>query len=241
LNAQLFYTDLEFDDFEQKSLGGELVMSHLLDEEGRTRLFLRYAYAEREVTPDNDVNAASILQREILHGNESTSLIGMSVRQDLRNDRIAPTAGRILEGSVDYAGLGGFSNFLRFEGRGVWYKRNPEWFPGWFPFKERGVWSFGARAGWAIPFNTIGDYDFEGVQIPGLVPTADGERNCAASRRAPSARGARSSIRRTLGSSSGRRRTASHRWGASSRSCRTARTSWPAATSPRPGSIPRAT
>jgi outer membrane protein insertion porin family len=180
MNAQLFYTDLEFDSFEQKSLGGELVASHLLDEEGRTRLFLRYAYAQREVTPDNDVNAASILQREILSGNESTSLLGLSVRQDLRNDRIAPTAGRILEGSVDYAGLGGFSNFLRFEGRGVWYKRNPEWFPGWFPFKERGVWSFGARAGWAIPFNTIGDYDFDGMQIPGLVPTSDGERNILA-------------------------------------------------------------
>lgn len=158
--TQLFRTDLEYEDFRQEQTGIDLILSHALDEENRTRGFLRYAFASREITQDSGVNAAALIFREILSDAESTSLLGVTIRNDTRNDRFAPTGGRVLSGSFDVAGLGGFSKFVRFEGRTAWYFPTPEWFPSWFPFRDRSTWVFSARAGYAIPLNDISDFDF---------------------------------------------------------------------------------
>ncbi len=174
LSAQLFQTDIEFEDFELETVGLELVLSHLLDNEGRTRAFLRYSWTQREVQRDFGAFAASPILREIFSGDESTSLIGLSVRQDTRNDRIAPTFGQVTEASLDFAGLGGFSEFLRLESRGVWYLSNPSWLPEWIPSAENGTWVLGARVGWILPFNDAADFDLSNVnQFAGPDPFTD--------------------------------------------------------------------
>ncbi|MGI9431838.1 MAG: outer membrane protein assembly factor BamA, partial [Myxococcota bacterium] len=170
LSAQLFQTDVEFEDFELETVGAELVLSHLLDDEGRTRAFLRYSWVQREVEREFGAFAASPILREIFSGDESTSLLGLSVRQDTRNDRIAPTFGRVAEASVDFAGLGGFSEFLRLEARGTWYLSNPSWLPEWIPSARNGTWVLGARVGWTLPFNDAADFDLSNVtQYDGAV------------------------------------------------------------------------
>jgi outer membrane protein assembly complex protein YaeT len=103
----------------------------------------------------------------------STSLVGLGFRQDTRNDRIAPTAGRIIEGSVDFAGLGGVSQFGRLEGRAGWFFAYPEWFPDWIPFREKSAWLIGGRIGYTVPMNDVGDWDlpfFDATQAPGFDP-----------------------------------------------------------------------
>jgi outer membrane protein assembly complex protein YaeT len=198
LSTQLSRLELEYEDFSQKQTGAEVVLSHALDENGTTRGFLRYAWTERELEESLEVNAASMIWREIGAGAEvelgstfiddnnkvrhtgcrsainpsiyvdclkgggdpgSSSLIGIGFRHDTRNDRIAPTSGRILEGSIDFAGLGGVSNFGRLEGRAGFFFKYPEWFPDWVPFREKSAWLVGARLGYTLPMNSISDFD----------------------------------------------------------------------------------
>lgn len=169
-STQIFSTDIEFEDFQQEQQGIDLVLSHALDDENRTRGFLRYSYSRREIVESTGVNAAAVIFRELLTGEESTSLLGVSWRQDTRNDRVAPTDGRVLGASLDLAGLGGFSKFARVEGRAIFFEKTPEWFPSWFPFKDRSTWVFGLRGGYTWPFNDISDFDFiipEGETDPG--------------------------------------------------------------------------
>jgi len=174
LSAQIFQTDVEFEDFKLQTLGTELVLSHLLDNEGRTRAFLRYSFVQRDVNRDFGAFAASPILREIFAGSQSTSLLGLSVRQDTRNDRIAPTAGRTTDFSLDLAGLGGFSKYLKFEARATWYLSNPSWLPEWVPSAEDGTWVLGARVGWAEPFNDLADFDLSNVnQFQGAITVPD--------------------------------------------------------------------
>ena len=213
LSTQISKAQVEYQDFTQDQTGAELVFSHALDEEGATRGFLRYAWTERQIQESLNVNAASLIWREVASGAKvsvpnhdptapnfetagcpnalapddptvripclkggdnplSTSLLGIGFRQDTRNDRIAPTAGRILESSIDFAGLGGTSSFGRWEGRAGFFFSYPEWFPDWIPFKEKSAWLIGGRLGYALPLNNIGDWDLPpgAPNFPVLVP-----------------------------------------------------------------------
>jgi outer membrane protein insertion porin family len=184
-STQISKLDVEYEDFRQSQTGAEVVLSHALTEDGSTRGFLRYAWTQREIEESLEVNAASMIWREIgagadvvINGCQSTinpslrvdclkgggesgatSLLGLGFRQDTRNDRIAPTAGRILEGSLDFAGLGGDTRFGRFEGRAGFFFSYPEWFPQWLPFREKSAWLVGARVGYTVPMNSISDFD----------------------------------------------------------------------------------
>jgi outer membrane protein insertion porin family len=168
-----FSTDIEYEDFQSENAGVDLSLGRALDEEGRTRGFVRYGYASREIDEsgygidldlDGDVdiegvNAASLIQRELEQGEETTSLVGLGFRRDTRDDRVLPKRGYQLFGGVDWAGLGGFSEFARLEGRASWYTPMPEWVPDFVPFHDRSSFSLSARTGWALPFNDIGDWD----------------------------------------------------------------------------------
>jgi outer membrane protein insertion porin family len=169
-STSIFATDLRFEDFTQETAGIDLVLSHSLDEANRSRGFLRYSYSQRRIRQPTGVNAAAVIFRELLMGSESTSLLGVSWRRDTLDDRIAPRRGSLLAASVEGAGLGGFAKFARFETRGSWFYPTPERFPDWFPFKDRSTWVFSARAGWAIPFNDIDDFEL-------LVPDFDVPRD----------------------------------------------------------------
>jgi outer membrane protein insertion porin family len=150
----IFVTDVRFEDFEQEQRGFDINFGHALTEDNTARIFLRYGYATRSVRRDSGVNAAGVIFREILQGNESSSTIGASVVSDTRDDRFSPTQGDVWRLGVDYAGLGGFANYFRVEGRYSRYFPAPRW------IFERSAFVFTTRMGWAVPFNSISDYDF---------------------------------------------------------------------------------
>ncbi len=153
LSTTLSRTSLDFEDFEQQQTGADIVLGHALDDEGTTRGFLRYGFDLRRLEDDRNVNAAGLILREILQDDVSTSLVGVSVVSDTRNDRLAPTAGHQIGVSLEGAGIGGFSRFARLEGRAIYFLGAPSW------LLDRSSFVAAVRAGWAVPFNTIGDFD----------------------------------------------------------------------------------
>ncbi|CAG1005200.1 Outer membrane protein assembly factor BamA [Myxococcaceae bacterium] len=157
LGTTLYWLELEYEDFSERRRGIDLNLGHPLNEDNTARAFASYSFSQREVLDDVGVNAASVIFRELLGDTLSSSMLGLSARIERVDDRIAPKAGYQAAGSIEYAGLGGFSNFLRVEGRSAYYLPAPSWFP--IP----STFMFGLRAGYAAPFNSIGDFDFDDV------------------------------------------------------------------------------
>jgi outer membrane protein insertion porin family len=167
LGITAFLTSLNFEDFEQEQLGGELILGHALTEDNRTRGFLRYSFARRRLADDTQVTAAAMIFRELFSGTLSTSLVGLSLISDTRNDRLSPNKGWNLGFTLEGAGPLGFAEFARAEARAIWYLGAPRWMP------KRSTFVLGTRIGYAIPFNTIGDYDLP-AGIPDPIPPVDG-------------------------------------------------------------------
>jgi outer membrane protein insertion porin family len=165
LGGTLFHTDLRYEDFDQTQTGAEVVLGHALSEDNRTRGLLRYSFSRREIDEEDNVTAAGLILRELVAGPVTSSLGALSVFSDTRDDRLAPTEGYVLGGSLEYSGLGFFSKFARFEGRAVYYLGAPSWMP------ERSTFVVGTRFGWTLPFNVIGDYDLPNVEV---LQTIDG-------------------------------------------------------------------
>jgi outer membrane protein insertion porin family len=115
-----FMTNVNYESFEQEQLGGEFVLGRALTEDNRTRGFLRYSYARRRLADQTRSTAASVIFRELFSGTIDTSLLGLSVISDTRNDRVAPTRGWNIGLTLDGAGPIGFSKFARVEGRVLW-------------------------------------------------------------------------------------------------------------------------
>ncbi|MGH0028323.1 MAG: outer membrane protein assembly factor BamA, partial [Myxococcota bacterium] len=161
--ATVSRTNVNFSDFKQESTGLDLILGHSLSEDGRTRGFLRYSFNQRRLDEDENVNAASAILREIFEDSLTTSLLGLSVVQDTRNDRFAPTEGRRLGLTFEGAGLGGFTEFLRVESQGAFYLGAPRW------LLDRSTFVVNTRAGWALPLNTIGDFESPPNLFPGIV------------------------------------------------------------------------
>jgi outer membrane protein insertion porin family len=157
LGTTISRTNLRFEDFEQEQTGADVVLGHALTEDGRSRGFLRYSFSQRSLVDDRDVNAAAVIFREILDDNITSSLVGVSLVQDTRDDRFAPISGRRLGVSLEGAGLGGFSRFARAEARGSFFLGAPDW------LFDRSTFVFHIRSGWAVPFNDIGDFATETV------------------------------------------------------------------------------
>ncbi|MCP5057408.1 MAG: outer membrane protein assembly factor BamA [bacterium] len=164
--ASLSQTDLEFTDFEQEQTGLDLTLSHFLDEAHTMRGSVRYSYSARDITERGGFNAAGVIFRELLGDTESTSLMGVTLQRDTRNDRISPTSGSAWGVSADLAGLGGFAKYIRLEGRSTWFRKTPDWMPGWFPLRDESAWVLGLRGGWVVPFNSIGDFTFDTADFP---------------------------------------------------------------------------
>lgn len=157
LSASAFRSSLQYEDFEETSTGGDVSVGRAFDEAGRYRGYVRYSFADRSIDADNEVNAASVIFRELFSDDTITSLMGAGFRADTRNDRVLPTAGYEYWLRSDGAGLGGFSKFARFEASGAWYHGIPEWLP--LPLRDRSSVVFSGRAGYAFPFNSVSDFD----------------------------------------------------------------------------------
>jgi outer membrane protein insertion porin family len=160
LGTTISRTNINFDSFEQEQLGADVYLGHALSEDNRTRGFLRYSFNLRRLAEDTRIAGAAVIFREVLQDVISSSMTGLSVLQDTRDDRLAPTSGRRLALSLEGAGLFGFSKFVRLEARGAWYLGAPRFLP------ERSSFVFSTRLGWAEPLNVIGDFDT-------IIPTDD--------------------------------------------------------------------
>jgi outer membrane protein insertion porin family len=158
LGATAFQTRLRFESFDQDSLGFEITGGHALSEDNRSAGFARYNFSSRQIDQSTNVAAASLILREIFQEKLQTSLAGLTLTTDHRNDTLSPTDGYLASASLEAAGLGFFSRFLRFEARGARYFPMPEWFP-----LPNSTFVLTSRVGWAIPFNSIGDFDLPEV------------------------------------------------------------------------------
>jgi outer membrane protein insertion porin family len=152
LGTTLSRTSLNYSDFQQEQTGLDLVLGHSLAEDNRTRGFLRYSFNQRRLDENSNVNAAAPILREIFQDSLTSSLVGLSLVQDTRDDRFAPTSGRRLGLTLEGAGLGGFSEFLRLETQGAFFLGAPRW------LFDRSTFVVSTRAGWALPLNSIGDF-----------------------------------------------------------------------------------
>ena len=148
----------EYTDFDQEQSGFSLSYGYPLDE-GETYLNTGYSFASRSISGIQQFQAASLIEREEFQGDTTTSLASLNLRRDTRDDVRFPKSGNVTGVSVEFAGLGGFSNFLRLEGR------TTEFFPlkQWLPFEATFV--FNSRVGYVSPWNTIGEYDLPGCDL----------------------------------------------------------------------------
>ncbi len=151
LTATLQSARSEYIDFEEEQSGVGLSFAYPLDE-SETWASTGYSFAARSIE-GIDFQAASLLEREELQGDTTTSLGTISLRRDTRDDFRFPKRGHVSGLALEFAGLGGFSEFLRLEAR------TTRFYPmGWlFPFDSTFV--LNSRAGYVLPFNTIGDFD----------------------------------------------------------------------------------
>ncbi|HXZ84080.1 MAG TPA: BamA/TamA family outer membrane protein, partial [Myxococcota bacterium] len=108
--------------------------------------------------------AASLLEREEFQGTTTTSLFSLSARRDTRDDLRFPKSGGVSGFALEFAGLGGFSNFLRAEARTTQF----------IPLKRflgiESTFIFNSRVGYVLPMNTIADYNLPdcGIGNPDL-------------------------------------------------------------------------
>lgn len=154
----LFLTRINFDNFKQRQRGFDLNLGHALREDSTAHGFVRYSFSQRKVEQNTGVNASAPVFRQILQGNESSSLVGLSARSDTRNDRFSPTAGAVYGGTLDVSGLGGFAKFVRVEARSSWYLGAPDW------LFDHSSFVFSSRIGYVYSFNKLSDYDFQGFE-----------------------------------------------------------------------------
>jgi outer membrane protein assembly complex protein YaeT len=160
LGVTAFSTRTEFDSFEQDQIGAELTLGHALSEDKRTSGFARYTYARRRINDDRRLTAAAVIFREFVAGWLDTSMTGIAIVSDTRNDQFSPNAGWNLGLNLEGAGLGGFSRFLRTELRATYYMGAPRW------LLPRSTFVVGARIGYTLSFNDLADYGLPGTDVP---------------------------------------------------------------------------
>jgi outer membrane protein insertion porin family len=147
------FSGIEFEDFDQSVSALSLDFSYPLDE-GETRVGTGYSFSDREIDGFNNNDAASLLQREEFGGKSTTSLIQFQGSRDTRDDPRNTKRGQTTGFTLEFAGLGGVNEFLRLEARTTRY----------MPMKLFGrdsVFVFNTRAGYALPFNSISDFDLD--------------------------------------------------------------------------------
>jgi outer membrane protein insertion porin family len=159
LSGTVHRSEREYIDFDQEVGGFSLHATYPLDE-GETRLGGGYGFTDREISEVEEFQASSMLQREEFQGSSSTSMVTLSLVRDTRDDIRFPKEGQVSGMAVEFAGLGGLNQFLRLEGRTTWF------FPvkRWLGFESTFV--FNSRFGWAIPLNSISDFDLPGCDNP---------------------------------------------------------------------------
>jgi outer membrane protein insertion porin family len=169
LSTTAYRTDLSYQDFDQTSTGFDVNVGRALDEANRYRGFATYSYAVQNISASSNIRAASPIFRQLYQNDTDTSMLGLALRADTRNDRVLPTHGFEAAFSLDGAGLGGFTKFLRTEARVAWYHGVPSW----MPLGEKSSVVLAARLGYALPFNSVSDYK-NPFNVSGCFPGSNG-------------------------------------------------------------------
>ncbi len=152
-SGSIFVTDTTFESFEQFQQGIQFSLGHALTEDNSARVALNYSWRSREVRQPAGVNASAPIFRELLRTSDTASILGLSMVRDTRDDRYSAVRGTNFGANVEYAGLGGFSRFLRAEMRGSWYITAPSW------MLKRSAFVLSSRMGYVLPLNEISDWD----------------------------------------------------------------------------------
>ena len=153
LGTTLYRTEVQYTDFTETRTGFDVTFGHALNEENTARGFVGYSFSERDISSSSSIQATDLVFRESLVGQQSTSLASLSFRGEQLDNRLAPKEGYQYGGSMEFAGLGGFAQFLRTEGKIGYYLPAPAWFP------VPSTFAFFARTGYTIPFNSLSDYN----------------------------------------------------------------------------------
>jgi outer membrane protein insertion porin family len=154
LGASAFNWELEFDDFTRGGTGATVRFLYPLTALGwaslanfsleDTRLGLEYRIEDAEIS-DVSSSAATSIRAE--QGTSLTSSLTPRLLRDTRNHPFDPTAGSLQDLSIEVAGLGGESRFLKAEARLRWY------IPFW-QSESLGTFTFasGTTFGWGLGF-----------------------------------------------------------------------------------------
>jgi outer membrane protein insertion porin family len=131
----LFSTMRTFDEYQYDTVGGNLRLSHPFLEYWRWNTSYR-------LTQDkiSDVLSTDELLKE-QEGTRITSAIIMGVIRDSRDNLQAPTRGGLTTFSVDVAGLGGDSKYVKLLASATYFK--PLWFGHVLSGRLEGGWGFG--------------------------------------------------------------------------------------------------
>lgn len=160
-------SDQDQSDFQIQRLGVSPSIGFPLGED--TRLTTLYEFRRENVQVSE--NASPVLKAD--EGFTSTSLVGYGLAFDQRNDPIEPTAGYLVTGDQNLAGLGGDARYLSQEGS----------LKGWTAFFDEEVvasleFEFGAIAGYGgfdIPVNDR--YFLGGASLRGFADFGVGPRD----------------------------------------------------------------
>jgi outer membrane protein insertion porin family len=112
-----FFWERDYSEYTRKSKGGDLRLAHPLRWK-YTRLYGMYRYENVNLSGLQPNASPVLVEAANIH---NTSAISMSLRRDSRDSTFAPTGGSDNSISVEYAGLGGDSGFMRYIVESGWY------------------------------------------------------------------------------------------------------------------------
>lgn len=150
VGADLFNWEVSFDEFTRGGTGGSLRGFYPLTELGWNELFglplvdtklgLEYRIENASIS-DVDADAAAAIKEE--EGSALTSSIIPRITRDTRNHPFDPTSGSMLDFALEIAGVGGDSQFVKFDSRSRWY----------YPFyRHPSFGTFTASTGWTFGY-----------------------------------------------------------------------------------------
>ncbi len=162
-SVTLYNTELDFNDFTRGSTGFSLRALYPLEALGLgqlgplsledTRAGLEYRF-ERGRIFDVLLDAPPSIFTE--QGEVTVSSIAPNIVRNTLNHAFDPTAGSFQDISIEFAGLGGSTSFIRFEGRGRWF---------WPIYRIRDFGTFVFSSGGTIAYGR-GESGLSGRELP---------------------------------------------------------------------------
>ena len=114
LGGDLFKSERQYDDYDQKTTGGDIKSGYALSD--TVSLFLLYKYVQTDIADES----FALKESKLLYPNivtikdATTSSITASISRNTTDYRIDPSSGMTNSLSVEFAGLGGTNKFLRY-------------------------------------------------------------------------------------------------------------------------------